>query len=53
MISYNSKLVLFGGYGYPSGPTQSRAEFVEDSKWADGRGWTNELNTFDLEEGER
>ena len=41
-----------GGYGYPSGPTQSGAEFIKDSRYTGGRGWTNELHTFDLKEGE-
>ena len=52
MVTYGSKLVLFGGYGTSSGPTQPGAEFVKSSKWANG--WTNdhELHTFDLKEGE-
>ena len=52
MVVYGSKLVLFGGYGFPSGPTQPGAEFVKNSKYSDGRGWTNELHTFDLIKGE-
>ena len=46
MVACGSNLVLFGGYGIPSGPTQPGAEFVKDSKYTDG--WTNELHTFDL-----
>ena len=57
MVSYGSKLVLFGGYGIPSDgipsdPTQPGAEFVKISTYSDGRGWTNELHTFDLIKGE-
>ena len=52
MVAHDSKLVLFGGYGYPSGPTQPGAEFIKDSKFTDGRGWTNEVHTFNLKEGE-
>ena len=53
MVSYGSNLVLFGGYGIPSGPTQPGSEFVKNSKYIDtGRGWTNELHTFDLIKGE-
>ena len=52
MVSYGSNLVLFGGYGFPSGPTQPGAEFVKHSEYTDGRGWTNELHTFDLIKGE-
>ena len=52
MVACDSKLVLFGGYGHPSDPTQPGADFMKDSKCTDV-GWTNELHTFDLKEGER
>ena len=52
MVAYGSNLVLFGGRGIPSGPTQPGAEFVKKSNYTDGRGWTNELHTFDLIKGE-
>ena len=52
MVAYDSNLVLFGGYGIPSGPTQPGAEFVKYSKYTDGSGLTNELHTFDLIKGE-
>ena len=29
MVCYDDQLILFGGYGIPSGPTQPGAEFVE------------------------
>ena len=48
MVVYGRKLVLYGGYGIPSGPTQPGAQFIEDSN---GIGWTNELHMFDLEKG--
>ena len=51
MVAHDSKLVLFGGYGYPSGPTQTGAEFVKDSKYTSGVRWTNELHLFDLNKG--
>ena len=44
MVTYGKTLVLFGGRGDPSGPTQPGAQ------WDSGR--TNELHTFELEEGE-
>ena len=50
MIVYGKKLLLFGGYGFPSHPSQP--DFVKSSCFTDGRGWTNELHSFDLEEGE-
>ena len=52
MVAHDSKLVLFGGYGFPSGPIQPGAEFIKNSRFTDGRGWTNEVHTFDLKEGE-
>ena len=51
MVAYGNKLVLFGGYGIPSGPTQPGAEFVKNTSFTDGRGWTNELHSFDLKTG--
>lgn len=52
MITYSGKLLLFGGYGYPSGLKQSGPEFIECSMYDDGRGWSNELDVFDIKEGE-
>ena len=52
MIAFDKKLLLFGGYGYPSGPTQLGAKFIKNNNYSDGRGWTNELHLFDLKEGE-
>jgi N-acetylneuraminic acid mutarotase len=52
IVVYGSKLVLFGGYGIPSGPTQPGAQFTKDIRYKDGGGWTNELHTLDLKEGE-
>ena len=52
MVSYEGKLILFGGYGTPSGPTQPGAEFIENFGFTDGRGWTNELHMFDVQKGE-
>ena len=54
MISCGSHLVLFGGYGLPCGPTQPGAEFAKDARYADGRGWSNELHIFfDVTEGKQ
>ena len=52
MVANESKLVLFGGYGIPSGPTKPGAEFIKHSRFTDGVGWTNEVHTFNLKEGE-
>ena len=53
MVTYDETLLCFGGYGIPSGITQPGAEFTKDSKFTDGRGWTNEFHAYDLKQGER
>jgi hypothetical protein len=50
MVTHNDMLVLFGGYGTPSGPTQPGSEYIKDSSGL--RGWTNELHVFDPRGGE-
>ena len=50
MISYQDKLVLFGGYGSPTPSSQLGDEFIEDDGF-DG-GWTNELHLFNTQECE-
>ena len=52
MITYGNQLLLFGGYGVPSGPIQPGSQFVLDSRYTDGSGRTNELYMFDLRKGE-
>ena len=52
MVVWGEKCILFGGYGIPSGPTQSGADFIRNSSSTDGHGWTNEMHTFDLKKGE-
>ena len=51
MIHYDQKLIIFGGYGFPTGPTQAGAEFVLDTRYNVGIGWSNELHSFDIKEG--
>ena len=51
MVVWGEKCVLFGGYGIPSGLTQSGADFVRSGR-AGGMVWTNEMHTFDLKKGE-
>ena len=45
------KVGLFGGYSIPTGPTQPGSTFTRDTRYSDGRGWTNEFHLFDLQEG--
>lgn len=57
MVACDSRLVLFGGYGVLSSPAQEQlgADFIEDmyskARYSK-KGWTNELHSFDLKEGE-
>ena len=53
MVVYNNQLIVFGGGGIPSGPIQPGSEFIVNPNATDGRGWTNEMHSFDLKEGER
>ena len=52
MISYEGeKLTLFGGLGYPTGPTQPGSKFIKATWSTDGSGWTNEFHLFHTREG--
>ena len=52
MVVWGEKCVLLGGYGIPSTPTQSGADFVRIDIRTDGSGSTNEIHTFDLKKDE-
>ena len=55
MVGYDDKLMLFGGYGVPSipsDPAQPGSTFVQNKEYTDGRGWSNELHVFDIQKGE-
>ena len=45
-----TKIAVIGGYGLPHGTPQPGSSFVKDKSSTDGRGWTNEIHTFDSEE---
>ena len=47
MITYNKSLLLFGGQCDPSYPIQPGSELIRDRYY-----YTNELHSFNLEEGE-
>jgi len=52
MVPYGQdRLALFGGYGFPISPTQPGATFTKDTRYTDGRGWSNELHSFNIKEG--
>ena len=46
-----ASLVPFGGYGVSHGPTQPGSRFDQDTRFSDGRGWTNEFHLFNLTNG--
>ena len=50
MISFRDGLGVFGGYGIPRGPTEPQS-FIKDTRFTDGRGWTNEFHIYQLKEG--
>ena len=52
MISIKDSLVVFGGYGVPRGPAEP-GSFMKNTRFTDGRGWTNELHIYHLKEGVR
>ena len=52
MVPYGQdRLALFGGFGIPTGPTQPGATFTKNTRHTDGRGWSNELHSFNINEG--
>ena len=50
MISFRDSLGVFGGYGIPRGPTEPQS-FIKNTRFTDGRGWTNEFHIYQLKEG--
>ena len=52
ITTYSENLICTGGYGIPSGLHQLQSQFILDNYYDDGSGWTNELHSFNLKEGE-
>ena len=50
IIALGSGLGVFGGYGVPRGPTEPQS-FIKDTRFTDGRGWTNEFHIYNLSQG--
>ena len=46
----NMKLAVIGGFGMPHGPPQPGSTFITDERYTDGRGFTNEIHFYDIEE---
>ena len=52
IINTNSTtLCVVGGYGIPTGSPQPGSKFVQDKKFKDGVGWSNEIHCFDIPSG--
>ena len=51
MFKYGDKVAVIGGCGIPTGPTQPGATFTRNTKYTDGRGWSNEFHVFDIRQG--
>ena len=52
MVAFSQdRLALLGGYGIPTGPTQPGATLTKSTRYGDGRGWSNELHIFNINEG--
>ena len=50
MIALGSGLGVLGGYGVPRGPTEPQS-FIKNTRFTDGRGWTNEFHIYNLSQG--
>ena len=51
IIIVHKNIIVIGGYGIPTGPTQLGANFTKNNKRTDGSGWTNEVHTFNIGQG--
>ena len=51
MVCFSDKkeIAIIGGHGLPLGPPQPGSSFIEDQRYTDGSGWTNEIHCFDTE----
>ena len=50
MTALKDKLGFFGAHGMPQGPTEPQS-FMKNTRYTDGRGWTNEFHIYNLSEG--
>ena len=51
MVAFGDNLAVFGGHGIPHGPIQPGLSFIRDTRYSDGRGWTNEFHTYNRIDG--
>ena len=46
-----TRLCMIGGYGIPTSSLQPGSKFVLDKRYKVGRGWSNEIHSFDIPSG--
>ena len=51
MTAFGDNLALLGGYGLPHGPIQPGSSLMKNTRFTDGRGWTNEFHIYSLKQG--
>ena len=51
LIIVHDNVIVIGGCGIPTDPTQLGASFIKNNDISDGRGWTNEVHTFNIGQG--
>ena len=51
LIIVHENIIVIGGYGYPTGPTQLGASFIKNTSYSDDSGWTNEVHSFTIDQG--
>ena len=48
---HHDKLAVIGGHGILTGSTQPGSSFIRNTRYTDGRGWTNEIHVFNISRG--
>ena len=51
LIIVHENIIVIGGYGYPTGPTQLGTSFIKNTKSTTGGGWSNEIHSFNVGQG--
>ena len=51
VMFHGDKLAVIGGIGFPNGPAQAGSEYIKNTSFNDGVGWTNEFHVFNIGQG--
>ena len=51
LIIVHENIIVIGGYGIPTDPTQLEASFIKNNERTDDSGWTNEIYSFSIAQG--